>query len=180
MRPGLTFPSVGLEKYTRSIDACSPTARRTHERSSLSTDQTMSSRSGSSLGGGSGGGLSAGHHKLAEKLSLINDRGVGMLTRIYNIKKVCCCRLIYRYAHVLLFGFYNHHLVWKTCPSNQGGGCVVMIAVLVIPSSQGVLYFDYEKKSMHLCICPSIVYLVKINHRYITVLKNVLMHSIHN
>jgi len=30
----------------------------------------------------------AGHHKLAEKLSLINDRGVGMLTRIYNIKKV--------------------------------------------------------------------------------------------
>lgn len=54
----------------------------------------MSSRSGSSLGGGGGGGggfgggLSAGHHKLAEKLSLINDRGVGMLTRIYNIKKV--------------------------------------------------------------------------------------------
>jgi len=53
----------------------------------------MSSRSGSSLGGGNGnggfgGGLSAGHHKLAEKLSLINDRGVGMLTRIYNIKKV--------------------------------------------------------------------------------------------
>lgn len=45
------------------------------------------SRSGSSLSGG-GGGLSAGHHKLAEKLSLINDRGVGMLTRIYNIKKV--------------------------------------------------------------------------------------------
>ncbi|XP_050438959.1 membrane-associated protein Hem [Adelges cooleyi] len=27
--------------------------------------------------------------KLAEKLSLINDRGVGMLTRIYNIKKAC-------------------------------------------------------------------------------------------
>jgi len=26
--------------------------------------------------------------KLAEKLSLINDRGTGMLTRIYNIKKV--------------------------------------------------------------------------------------------
>lgn len=45
----------------------------------------MSSRSGSSLGGG---GLSAGYHKLAEKLSLVNDRGVGMLTRIYNIKKV--------------------------------------------------------------------------------------------
>ncbi|XP_025425507.1 membrane-associated protein Hem [Sipha flava] len=49
----------------------------------------MSSRSGSTLGGGGGGGLSAGHHKLAEKLSLINDRGVGMLTRIYNIKKAC-------------------------------------------------------------------------------------------
>lgn len=26
--------------------------------------------------------------KLAEKLTLLNDRGVGMLTRIYNIKKV--------------------------------------------------------------------------------------------
>lgn len=29
--------------------------------------------------------------KLAEKLSLINDRGIGMLTRIYNIKKVILC-----------------------------------------------------------------------------------------
>ncbi|XP_077986054.1 nck-associated protein 1-like [Glandiceps talaboti] len=27
--------------------------------------------------------------KLAEKLTIINDRGVGMLTRIYNIKKAC-------------------------------------------------------------------------------------------
>ncbi|KAG8238852.1 hypothetical protein J437_LFUL017955 [Ladona fulva] len=27
--------------------------------------------------------------KLAEKLSLNNDRGIGMLTRIYNIKKAC-------------------------------------------------------------------------------------------
>nr|CAD7393237.1 unnamed protein product [Timema cristinae] len=27
--------------------------------------------------------------KLAEKLSLMNDRGIGMLTRIYNIKKAC-------------------------------------------------------------------------------------------
>jgi NCK-associated protein 1 len=26
--------------------------------------------------------------KLAEKLTIINDRGTGMLTRIYNIKKV--------------------------------------------------------------------------------------------
>ena len=26
--------------------------------------------------------------KLAEKLDILNDRGVGMLTRIYNIKKV--------------------------------------------------------------------------------------------
>lgn len=36
--------------------------------------------------------------KLAEKLSLINDRGVGMLTRIYNIKKV-------KLAHKLDFSF---------------------------------------------------------------------------
>lgn len=26
--------------------------------------------------------------KLAEKLTILNERGVGMLTRIYNIKKV--------------------------------------------------------------------------------------------
>lgn len=67
------------------------TAARTHYAQSHGPPRhrriIMSSRSGSSLGGG-GGGLSAGHHKLAEKLSLINDRGVGMLTRIYNIKKV--------------------------------------------------------------------------------------------
>jgi NCK-associated protein 1 len=38
--------------------------------------------------------------KLAEKLSLINDRGIGMLTRIYNIKKVIfipVLRLFYVY-----------------------------------------------------------------------------------
>ncbi|CAB0009496.1 unnamed protein product [Nesidiocoris tenuis] len=29
------------------------------------------------------------HKKLAEKLILVNDRGIGMLTRIYNIKKAC-------------------------------------------------------------------------------------------
>ena len=27
--------------------------------------------------------------KLAEKMSILNDRGMGMLTRIYNIKKAC-------------------------------------------------------------------------------------------
>lgn len=26
--------------------------------------------------------------KLAEKLTILNDRGVGLLTRLYNIKKV--------------------------------------------------------------------------------------------
>ncbi|XP_027196492.2 nck associated protein 1 Hem [Dermatophagoides pteronyssinus] len=29
------------------------------------------------------------HQKLAEKLTILNDRGIGMLTRIYNIKKTC-------------------------------------------------------------------------------------------
>ena len=28
--------------------------------------------------------------KLAEKLTILNERGRGMLTRIYNIKKVRC------------------------------------------------------------------------------------------
>ena len=32
--------------------------------------------------------------KLAEKLTILNDRGVGMLTRIYNIKKVSSIILV--------------------------------------------------------------------------------------
>ena len=32
--------------------------------------------------------------KLAEKLTILNDRGQGMLTRIYNIKKVKICFLV--------------------------------------------------------------------------------------
>lgn len=31
----------------------------------------------------------ASHQKIAEKLTILNDRGIGMLTRIYNIKKAC-------------------------------------------------------------------------------------------
>ncbi|KPM08243.1 hypothetical protein QR98_0067590 [Sarcoptes scabiei] len=33
--------------------------------------------------------LQPSQHKLAEKLTILNDRGIGMLTRIYNIKKTC-------------------------------------------------------------------------------------------
>ena len=33
-------------------------------------------------------GQSVTEQKLAEKLTILNERGVGMLTRIYNIKKV--------------------------------------------------------------------------------------------
>ena len=32
--------------------------------------------------------VSATQQKLAEKLTILNDRGIGMLTRIYNVKKV--------------------------------------------------------------------------------------------
>uniref|UniRef100_A0A3P8Y091 Nck-associated protein 1 n=1 Tax=Esox lucius TaxID=8010 RepID=A0A3P8Y091_ESOLU len=35
------------------------------------------------------GSLQPGQQKLAEKLTILNDRGIGMLTRIYNIKKAC-------------------------------------------------------------------------------------------
>jgi len=40
--------------------------------------------------------LQPSQQKLAEKLTILNDRGIGMLTRIYNIKKVrisasCMC-----------------------------------------------------------------------------------------
>jgi hypothetical protein len=34
------------------------------------------------------GSLQPGQQKLAEKFTILNDRGIGMLTRIYNIKKV--------------------------------------------------------------------------------------------
>lgn len=33
--------------------------------------------------------INPSQQKLAEKLLILNDRGVGMLTRIYNIKKAC-------------------------------------------------------------------------------------------
>lgn len=33
--------------------------------------------------------MTPSQQKLAEKLTILNDRGVGMLTRIYNIKKAC-------------------------------------------------------------------------------------------
>lgn len=33
-------------------------------------------------------GVSVTDQRLAEKLTILNDRGIGMLTRIYNIKKV--------------------------------------------------------------------------------------------
>ncbi|OQV13186.1 Membrane-associated protein Hem [Hypsibius exemplaris] len=33
--------------------------------------------------------LMPGHQKLAEKLTVLNDRGQGMLTRLYNIRKAC-------------------------------------------------------------------------------------------
>lgn len=33
--------------------------------------------------------ISQNERKIAEKLIILNDRGVGMLTRIYNIKKAC-------------------------------------------------------------------------------------------
>jgi NCK-associated protein 1 len=34
------------------------------------------------------GSLQPGQQKLAEKFTILNDRGIGMLTRVYNIKKV--------------------------------------------------------------------------------------------
>ncbi|RMX61247.1 hypothetical protein pdam_00007400 [Pocillopora damicornis] len=34
-------------------------------------------------------GVSVTEQRLAEKLTILNDRGIGMLTRIYNIKKAC-------------------------------------------------------------------------------------------
>ncbi|KAL4708284.1 hypothetical protein ACJJTC_007690 [Scirpophaga incertulas] len=33
--------------------------------------------------------------KLAEKLIILNDRGIGMLTRVYNIKKACAHEMVH-------------------------------------------------------------------------------------
>ncbi|KAJ3610092.1 hypothetical protein NHX12_022186 [Muraenolepis orangiensis] len=35
------------------------------------------------------GAIQPSQQKLAEKLTILNDRGIGMLTRVYNIKKAC-------------------------------------------------------------------------------------------
>ena len=40
-------------------------------------------------GGGGGGDPEIVQLKLAEKLTILRSRGVGMVTRIYNIKKAC-------------------------------------------------------------------------------------------
>ena len=33
--------------------------------------------------------LNPTQQKLSERLTILNDRGMGMLTRVYNIKKAC-------------------------------------------------------------------------------------------
>jgi hypothetical protein len=38
--------------------------------------------------------------KLAEKLTILNDRGIGMLTRISNIKKVMNYRLSFKLIYL--------------------------------------------------------------------------------
>ncbi|NP_001134064.1 Nck-associated protein 1 [Salmo salar] len=43
------------------------------------------------------GAMQPSQQKLAEKFTILNDRGIGMLTRIYNIKKVtkiCRCYIL--------------------------------------------------------------------------------------
>uniref|UniRef100_A0A3B3RR45 Uncharacterized protein n=1 Tax=Paramormyrops kingsleyae TaxID=1676925 RepID=A0A3B3RR45_9TELE len=53
--------------------------------------------------------LQPSQQKLAEKLTILNDRGIGMLTRVYNIKKVGfhrCYVLWESGLSVFLFGLY--------------------------------------------------------------------------
>ena len=49
----------------------------------------MNSMGPPSGGGGGGGDPEIVQLKLAEKLTILRSRGVGMITRIYNIKKAC-------------------------------------------------------------------------------------------
>uniref|UniRef100_A0A3B4YHL0 Uncharacterized protein n=1 Tax=Seriola lalandi dorsalis TaxID=1841481 RepID=A0A3B4YHL0_SERLL len=46
------------------------------------------------------GVIQPSQQKLAEKLTILNDRGIGMLTRVYNIKKVR--------THTHMFPIYWH------------------------------------------------------------------------
>ncbi|KAI4893234.1 hypothetical protein NFI96_003492 [Prochilodus magdalenae] len=46
--------------------------------------------------------LQPSQQKLAEKLTILNDRGVGMLTRIYNIKKVTACDVIMKRFYLIV------------------------------------------------------------------------------
>lgn len=76
------------------------------------------------------GVLQPSQQKLAEKLTILNDRGVGMLTRIYNIKKVKSSR-----------GFNDMspkmaELVWY---KRADGVCeCVCMYVYTVASSQGL------------------------------------------
>lgn len=38
--------------------------------------------------------INPSQQKLAEKLTILNDRGIGMLTRLYNIKKVKILKIL--------------------------------------------------------------------------------------
>lgn len=51
--------------------------------------------------------ITISHHKLAEKLTILNDRGIGMLTRIYNIKKVTLMVTIFKPFHHLAIIFFQ-------------------------------------------------------------------------
>ena len=49
--------------------------------------------------------ITPSQQKLAEKLTILNDRGVGMLTRIYNIKKVSNNTPVSRWDGEYRFGY---------------------------------------------------------------------------
>ena len=48
--------------------------------------------------------------KLAEKLLILNDRGLGMLTRIYNIKKVNIYNNTHIYKHIHMYAIFLHSI----------------------------------------------------------------------
>lgn len=48
-------------------------------------------------------GVSITEQRLAEKLTILNERGLGMLTRIYNIKKVRKLTTVFYLENAALF-----------------------------------------------------------------------------
>uniref|UniRef100_A0A3B4BAS8 Uncharacterized protein n=1 Tax=Periophthalmus magnuspinnatus TaxID=409849 RepID=A0A3B4BAS8_9GOBI len=98
--------------------------------------------------------------KLAEKLTILNDRGVGMLTRVYNIKKVGprCTRPPKKRKKTQIKAFSVVFIALRTVPDSylawrRGSSCL-------FPWKRGSFgYSPPQYDIKHICLhgeCPSV------------------------